>query len=608
MMLILTVLVGLAGCFHPQTRLQSDDEGERDKDLNVKTIGDFTAVANAEPIQVGGVGLLVGLEGTGGHPVPDAYRTLLEDQLRKRGVENVKEILASTSTALVLVSAMIPAGAHKGAPLDVEITLPPHSKTTSLKGGVLKECFLYNYESKRSLNPDYKGGNSWLPGHKLAVARGPVIVGFGDGDESARLRQGRIWGGGRSLIDRPFYLVLNKEQQRAPLAQKVAERINETLQGPYHGALSELAAAKSNQLVFLRVPEQYKHNLPRYLRVVRLIPLAEAQGARSPYRRRLEEELLDPKQAVTAALRLEALGPDSVESLKRGLQSEHALVRFCAAEALAYLGSPACGEELARMVEHQPALRAFSLTALASLDEAICHVKLRELLNAQSAETRYGAFRGLRALDEHDPNVAGELLNDSFWLHRAAPSSSPLVHVSCSRRAEVVLFGEEVFLVPPFSFLAGEFTLTAGASDDQCTLSRLSVNHGTSRRQCPLNLETVLRTLAAMGGTYPNVVDFLRQAGSCQCLTSSVAIDALPQATSVHDLAKNGSTDPDLMPADADILDARADFGATPTLFEKTSRRRPRRDLSPDEAADLHEQKTRHEKNTAARRQADAEE
>ena len=65
----------------------------------------------------------------------------------------------------------------------------------------------------------------------------------------------------------------------------------------------------------------------------------------------------------------------AIPALKRGLQSDQAKVRFAAAEALAYLDCPACGEELARLVE-QPEFRAYCLTALASLDEAISRVKL----------------------------------------------------------------------------------------------------------------------------------------------------------------------------------------------------------------------------------------
>jgi Flagellar P-ring protein len=584
------LLLGLVGCaHHGQTRFQAAEEP--DKDAEVKTVGDVTSVDNANPAPVRGLGLVVNLDGTGG--TPPEYRVMMEDMLRKKGVEDAKKFLASRDVAVVVVSAMIPAGARKGDPLDLEVMLPPNSKATSLKNGYLQECFLYNYESARNLDPQYAGPDRLVKGHPIAVAEGPLLVGLGDGDEAAKQRQGKVWGGGRCRVPRPFYLVLNADQQYARLASAIADRINETFQGSYPDASGNgLAVAHDKALIYLNVPEQYRHNQPRFLRVVRLMPLREpldrlrgsrqagasgpvAVGAGSPYRRKLEQDLLDPDKTITAALRLEALGTDSVPALKQGLESEHVLVRFASAEALAYLGSPSCGEELARLVEQQPVLRAFSLTALASLNEAVSHVKLTELLRSRSAEARYGAFRALRALDENDATVQGEHLNESFWLHRVEPQSPGLVHVSSSRRPEVILFGEEPRLVPPFSLLAHEFTLTAGEDDTKCTISRIALKHGRSRHQCPLKLEDVLRTMAAMGATYPDVVELLGQMDKCRTLTCRLAVDALPQATSVYDLAKSGH-DLDSGKGDEEVLKARADFGATPNLFEAKAERRSR--------------------------------
>ena len=107
-------------------------------------------------------------------------------------------------------------------------------------------------------------------------------------------------------------------------------------------------------------------------------------------------------------------------------------------------------------------LRTFALTALASLDEAVCHLKLKELITGKGDdELRYGAFRALRELNQDDALVRGELLNDAFWLHRVATEGSPFVHVSTTKRAEVVLFGSAAILRPPFSILAGEFAITS---------------------------------------------------------------------------------------------------------------------------------------------------
>ena len=218
--------------------------------------------------------------------------------------------------------------------------------------------------------------------------------------------------------------------------------------------------------------------------------------------------------------------------------------------------------------------------------------------SSPSPETRYGAFRALRALDERAPAVAGELLNESFWLHRVAPQSAPLVHLASTKRAEIVLFGEDPTLAGPVSFLSGEFTITAQPGEAYCTVSRISLRHGTNRRQCPLRLEDVLRTLAQMGGGYSDAVEVLRQAHRCQVLSCPVAVDALPQATSVYELAQAGRGGRRPADADATAVAARADLGATPTLFEGGRTRSP---LGSDEEI-LLRKKPAAEKQTAERR------
>jgi hypothetical protein len=563
---------GALGCLHPLARLQKDEEAARDKDLGVRTIGDVTRVANATGAPVSGVGLVVGLEGTGGGTPPGSFRTMLETELGKRKVQHVKELLASENNAMVLVSAVIPAGAHRGDPLDVEVTLPPGSKATSLRGGYLMECDLIDYDATKHLNPDFDGGNRLLKGKVRARARGPLLVGLGDGDEAAKQRRARIWGGGVSLIDRAFYLTLNDDQQFARISNAVAERINQTFRDDSRKRLLVLgqvtdrlgerfqaggpgsdvtARAVNREVVYVRVPWEYRLNRGRYLRVARLIPLQDTPEVHTHYRRRLEERLLDPTQTMSAALRLEALGNESIPALKAGLKSAHVLVRFCAAESLAYLGSTAGAEELARLAEHQPRLRLYCLTALASLNETVCHSRLTELLASPSVETRVGAFRNLISMNERDEDLHGELLNESFWLHRLAPHSVPMVHLSSGHRAEVGLFGEDPALVPPFSLVASEFTLTASAHDDKCTIARFAMKRGAVQRvQCSFKLDEVVRAMAELGGGYPEVTEMLAQADRLQCLNCPVKVDAMPREYAVQELAHN-ATNPAYFEEDA---------------------------------------------------------
>jgi flagellar basal body P-ring protein FlgI len=576
------LLIPLLGCAQQQARLQSEDEGDK---TEVKTVKDVATFDNTEPIPVAGVGLVTGLADTGGDAPQGDYRTMMENELKKKGITNVKEILARKDVSLVLVSGLVPPGARKGDPVDIEVSLPPGSKTTSLRGGYLQACKLFNYELAQRVAPTLAGNNrNAVLGHPIVVAEGPLQVGLGEGDESMRLKQGRIWGGGRCRVDRPFLLVLNTDKQFAAMAKLVADRINETFQEHLDGPFGrQTAKAENNQYVVLSVPETYALNLPRYLRVVGLVPLrmdetgssAATVEAAQKYRRRLEEEILDPARTITAALRLEALGERSRLALKRGLESENTLVRFSCAEALAYLNDPAGGKELGRLVVEQPALRAFCLTALASLDQAVSHDALTELLDSPAAETRYGAFRALRALNERDPLIKGEWLNDTFWLHRVASNTPGLVHVCGTRRAEVVLFGEEAQLRPPFAIQAGPFNVTAADEDTRCTIGRYGLGDTPAHRQCSLKLDEVLRHLANMGASYAEVVEVLRQAHECECVNCPVVSDALPQATSVYALKKAGEraaarTDGHGDAGDEEeILSTRLDLGATPNLFEK---------------------------------------
>jgi hypothetical protein len=570
--LLATLILGPTGCSHlSSTRAQAPDEGEAKFDLKeVQTIGDVTEPSGALPMQVTGIGLVTGLPGTGGGAPPN-YRAMLQEQLLKAGVRHAKEVLESPDNALVLVTALIPAGCRKGDPIDVEISLPPGSGVTSLRGGELQECVLRNYDSARHLNPNSQG-DKLLPGHILAKARGPLLVGFGpEEDEAERLRHGRIWDGGVSLIDRPFYFVLKSDQNFARVANSVAGRINQLfpddarkraavlrnrnflvlqdvtdqLNNGFKPNLGkgETARAVTKDMVYVQVPCAYHLNPERYLRVARLIPLRESPEARGRYRQHLHDLLLDPTKTMVAALRLEALGKESVPALKDGLTHEHPLVRFAAAESLAYLDCGTGAAELGRLAEQYEALRAYSMAALASLEQPASRLKLTEMMSSPNAEVRYGGFKALRILNEtwYDEAVAGELLGDSFWLHRVAPRSSPLVHISTTHRAEIVCFGEEPRLVPPLKILAGEFTIAAAPGDTRCTIGRFIVNPPSwARKQCSLKLDDVLKKMAELGGAYPDAVELLRQADRRKCLTAPVVVDATPITVSVEELANEG--------------------------------------------------------------------
>lgn len=569
---VAAALAGACGCFHPNLRLQGADDREKDK--HVELVRDVADVGNVMPQQLSGVGLVENLDGTGDSPAGE-FRKMLEVQLRKQKTENIKSLLDSPNNALVLVTAFIPPGARKGDALDIQVTLPEGSKATSLKGGYLRECVLRNYEAASNLNPKYANSQSIFQGHILGKAKGPLLVGLGNPGEPAELRRGRIWEGGVTLIDRPFYLLLKNDRKSASVANVVAQRINLMFQDDVQKQLQVLkqrhllllkevtdeindkfsvaapsrdtARAARPDLVAVRVPYAYRLNQERYLRVALLVPLREAPEHRIAYRQRLKDLLEDPKETVRGALRLEALGKESAPALKDALKHDHPLVRFCAAESLAYLGSTSGAEELAICAERHPELRAYALTALASLDENICRQKLTDLLSLDDAELRYGAFRALRLQGLRDN--FGEEKMPTFTVHQVAPRATPLVHASVQKRAEIVFFGEPIQLVPPLRILAGtEFTITADSGDERCTIKRIMVEQASEQlKQCSLHLEDVLRTLTEMGGQYPEAIDLLRKLEERHCLSCPVRFNALPDAPTVEELAERARTDPSFL-------------------------------------------------------------
>jgi len=194
-------------------------------------------------------------------------------------------------------------------------------------------------------------------------------------------------------------------------------------------------------------------------------------------------------------------------------------------------------------------LRSYGLLALAGLEEAICRQHLGDLLAASDAELRCGAFQALRLLDETDKRLNGELLNNSFWLHQVASSSTPLVFFAVRQRAEIVLFGSNISLVPGSSakLMTGEFIISADVGDARCTIARFQSQTGTvTHKQCSLRVDDILHTLADMGGQYADAVQFLSKADEYRCISCPVRCRTLPQDVSVETLSQCGK-DPELL-------------------------------------------------------------
>lgn len=528
-----TTGMATAGCARLTKNLRLQSPEDDLKATEVRLIGDVAVPQGNLPQVVESVGLVTGLPGTGSDPPVSSERSLLIDEMQKRGVAYPNQVLASPETEMVLVRAYLRPGIQKGDHFDVELRVPTRSECTSLRGGWLMETRLRFMAELR---------NQVREGKTLALAEGAVLVDpTAEGErDRIKLTRGRVLGGGVAIESRKLGLIINRaEFQNVTTSAQIANAANQRFHTFTSGVKQGVATAENDKYIELTVHPRYKDNVERYLRVVRSLPLRETSAERMARLALLERQLLDHLTAAPAALKLEALGKEGVKALRKGIASNDLEVRFYSAEALAYLDETDAVAPLAEAAKHR-AFRAYALTALSAMDDYSAAEALRELLDVSSAETRYGAFRALWAMNNQDPLVRGESLGDQFSYHVLETKGPTMVHATRGFRAEVVLFGPDQRLLTPCTLEAGKTIQVISRGGDEVTISRFAVGEQDQKRVVSTRIDEVIREVVALGGTYPDVVQLLHQAKSRHNLESRFEIDALPQGGRTYDRSTDG--------------------------------------------------------------------
>ncbi|MCH7726787.1 MAG: flagellar basal body P-ring protein FlgI, partial [Planctomycetes bacterium] len=492
-------VIGASGCSSAFFRGQSPDVEELVEDIeNPRFVGDVTGTWGINFAKVEAVALVTQLNGTGSDPRPSGRREKLIGDMLANKVRTPKTVLESPDTSLVLVRAFLPPGIQKGDRFDVEVRIPSRSQTASLLGGYLMGTRLQPMEV---LGPSIKTG------HVMALAKGPVLVDSvfeGDDDQVLHTR-GKVLGGGVATVSRKMGLVVRDSAKSIQTTMRIARAVNKRFHTTHRGRKTGVASPKNNEYVELLLPAQYKHNIARYIRVVRNIAYYESSQERYARLNLLRKQLHEPTRAAIAALRLEGLGDEAVETLKEGMQSQNSEIRFYAAEALAYMDVDEAIEPLAETARTLIAFRYHALTALAAMDAVESDTALRDLLHVASAETRYGAFRAMQAKSSADPLVRGKIMGDGFYYHLIPSTGAPMVHFSRSRRPEIVLFGADQPLRPGFVFVQAGWTVRS-AGEGRMKVSHFQLDDENDKHEtCSNNLDSVIRTVAKLGGGYAQI-------------------------------------------------------------------------------------------------------
>jgi hypothetical protein len=220
---------------------------------------------------------------------------------------------------------------------------------------------------------------------------------------------------------------------------------------------------------------------------------------------------------------------------------------------------------LGQIARDEPAFRVFALTALSAMADFAAYEQLRNLLDSSSAETRYGAFRALWAMNSRDALVAGERLSDQFSYHVLDTTGPSLIHATHNRRPELVLFGKDQRLGTPLAVNAGTQIMVTSRGPDEIAVSKYAVEDADQKRVVSTRVDEVVRAIVELGGTYPDVVQLLQEAKAAGALPSRFEVDALPEA---------GRTYPRLAADSTEGSDASDEATATPSspapeLFSK---------------------------------------
>lgn len=201
---------------------------------------DLVEVLGVRDNQIRGVGLVVGLNGTGDGSA--AAQQLASNLLKRLKLNLPASQLAPANMALVLVTATIPPFAKNGTKLDATIASMGDAK--SLRGGQLVETYLTSFDNATV----------------YAIASGPVFTGAiaaggasGSKETINHPTAGRVPNGVTVELEVPQRIltpegriVLNLREPSFETARNLAEEINRLEPG--------LAAAKDGLSVEVRVP------------------------------------------------------------------------------------------------------------------------------------------------------------------------------------------------------------------------------------------------------------------------------------------------------------------------------------------------------------------
>ena len=237
------------------------------------TVGELARLKNTGGSVVQGLGLVMGLDGTGDSGKDPTLARALTEFHRNNGnaLGSIDEVRDAKSVALVSVLCHIPEGGWK---VDdrFDVTVAAVNNAKSLEGGVLYLAPLRGPWA----DPDPRTNPVW------AVASGTVVV-----ENPGQPRSGRVRNGAQMILDQPqasaitdsFTIVLNKPYAGYAAASEVAASITQNIYGKTErnlGGLPPIATVLDDRSIRIDIPPAERANTAAFIGDVMATPISIA--------------------------------------------------------------------------------------------------------------------------------------------------------------------------------------------------------------------------------------------------------------------------------------------------------------------------------------------
>lgn len=438
-----------------------------DDTLLAGTIGAETLLANPEPRQLRGFGLVVGLDGRGSSDCPTVIREYLIDflgkQLAPQGSPDRRprlspaELIDSLDTAVVEVTGSVPAGGRKGTRFDLEVRAVAGTSTESLEGGLLLPTQLRIFDRAAS-------GQGLIAGSIYGEGGGPVFINpFMDSNSAtteADLRHGSVLGGGRATEEYPTRLMLLRPNYA--LAQSIERRVNERF-----GPRPKAAEAMSAGFIELKTPPAFGRDPQRFRELVTQLYVDNRPAA-------TEQRLSELNQRAIAgdanleriAATWEAVGRSALAQIQPLYTHADPTLRYYAARTGLHVGDLGALPVLAAIATSAShSHRLLAIRELGGFQSPQSAVYLGPLVNDPDQEVRIAAYEAL--LQRGHPVIRSVTFRHvldhtqiSFILDVVESTGAPLIYVRRTRLPRIAVFGSRMSVASPVFYSSPDESVT----------------------------------------------------------------------------------------------------------------------------------------------------